>query len=427
MQTPTFFRRGAIAGATLLFLAATALAQNWPQWRGPTGNGVAAPGTYPVAFSATNGVLWKAALPGRGNSTPVVWGNRVALTAGVGEGTNGLDGVLCFDFQTGKQLWQTTFGPQRIGKHRRGNGSCPSPVTDGERIIVYFKSGTLAALDFDGRVLWKTNLQERYGKDSLWWDLGTSPILADGKVIVATLHEGYSYIVALDPASGREVWKVDRNYPCPTESGQSYDTPLAIERDGRTVLLVWGADRLTGHDAATGKTLWECGGFNPDSKAYWRNIASPAYSQGVALVPYGREQFLAGVRTGGSGDVTATARLWEKRGIGTDGATPIAVDGKAYVVNFKGRVWCLDLPTGQELWTAMLPSGKGVFYGSPALAGDTLYFCREEGAVYVGRISATGLELVNETRFDDAFIASPVLVRDRLLLRGEKALYCIGK
>ena len=402
------------------------LAQNWPQWRGPNGNGVAEPGRYPVAFSATNDVLWKAPLPGKGGSTPVVWGDRVVLTSGVGEGTNGLDGVLCFDFRSGKRMWQVTFGNQRPGKHRRGSGSCPSPVTDGKRVFVYFKSGTLAALDFEGKVLWKTNLQARYGKDTLNWDLGTSPVLADGKLVVATLHEGNSYGVALNPANGEEVWKVDRNFPCQEECGQSYASPLVTAQDGRTVLLLWGADRLTGHDAATGKMLWQCGGFNPDNKANWRNIASPALAQGVALVPYGREQFVAGVKIGGSGDITATARLWEKRGIGTDSATPVAVDGKACFVNFKGRVWYLDLSTGRELWTTTFPSGKGAFYSSPVLAGDTLYFCREEGAVYVGRVTPTGLRIINETRFNDVFVASPVLVRERLFLRGEKNLYCIG-
>ncbi len=418
--------RGVIAFATLALLAVSTLAQNWPQWRGPTGDGVAAPGAYPTFFSATNGTLWSAPLPGKGGSTPAVWGDRIVLTCGVGEGTNGLDGALCFDW-SGRRLWQATFGPQRPGKHRRGSGSCPSPVTDGKRFFVYFKSGTLAALDFDGKIVWQTNLQARYGRDTLWWDLGTSPVLADGKLVVAVMQEGNSYIVALDPASGEVRWKVDRNLPCPEESGQSYTTPLVTRQDGRTTLVLWGADHLTGHDASDGRLLWQCGGFNPESKKYWRNIATPALSKDVALVPYGREQYVAGIRIGGSGDITASARLWEKKGLGTDSATPVARDGTAYFVNYKGRVWCLDMQTGQERWSATLPNGKGVFYSSPVLAGDLLFFVREQGDVYVAKTSPAGLEVVNQTRFDDAFVASPVLVRDRLLLRGEQRLYCVGK
>ena len=412
--------------AAMALAAANSRAQNWPQWRGPDGNGVAAPGRYPVSFSATKDVLWKAPLPGKGGSTPIVWEDRIALTSGVGEGTNGLDGVLCFDW-AGKPLWQVTLGPQRPGRHRRGSGSCPSIVTDGARLFAYFKSGTLVALDFGGKVLWRVNLQARYGKDTLNWDLGTSPVLAGGNVVVAVMHEGNSYVVALNPATGEEVWKVDRNFDCREECGQSYATPLVTTLEGRTTLVLWGADRLTGHDAATGAMLWQCGGFNPDNKANWRNIASPALSQGVALVPYGREQYLAGVRIGGSGDITSAARLWERRGIGTDSPTPVAVGDRAYLVNFKGKVWGLDLLTGRELWSAALPAGKGMFYSSPVLAGDTLYICREEGDVYVCQVGPTGLQVLNQTRFDDVFVATPVLVRDRLLLRGEKHLYCVGK
>ncbi len=411
--------------AVLIATAAVAPAQNWPQWRGPDGNGVAAPGKYPVTFSASNDTLWKAPLPGKGGSTPIVWGDRIVLTSGVGEGTNGLDGVLCFDW-AGKLLWQVTLGRQRPGRHRRGSGSCPSAVTDGTRFFAYFKSGTLVALDIGGKVLWRTNLQERYGKDTLNWDLGTSPVLVGGNVVVAVMQEGDSYVVALKPDSGEIVWKVDRNFPCKDECRQSYTTPLVTALEGRTVFVLWGADRLTGHDAATGAMLWQCGGFNPDNKANWRNIASPALSRGIALVPYGREQFLAGVRIGGSGDVTATARLWERRGIGTDSATPVALGGNAYLLNFKGKVWGLDLQTGRDLWTAVLPVGRGVFYASPVLAADLLYACREEGDVYVCRISSAGLDVLNQTRFDDFFVASPVLVRDRLLLRGERHLYCVG-
>jgi len=400
---------------------------NWPQWRGPEGTGIAAPGAYPVAFSAAEGVLWKSALPGKGCSTPVVWGERIVLTAGAGEGTNGLDCVIGFEWATGKKLWQTELGVQRPGRHRRGSGSNPSPVTDGTRVYVYFKSGTLAALDFNGAVLWQTNLQQRYGKDTLWWDLGTSPVLAGGCLVVAVMQEENSYVVALDPATGREVWKKAREYPGREETRQSYTTPLVVRDEGRDVLVIWGADHLTGHDAASGDLLWQCGGFNPENKPVWRVIASPAQAQGIAVVPYGREQFVAGVRIGGHGDMTASARLWERQGLGTDAASPLAFDGKACFVNFKGKMGCLDLETGRERWTAQLPKGKGAFYSSPVLAGDTLYLCREEGDVYVCRVKDDGLSVLNQTTFDDVFVASPVLLRNRLLLRGEKNLWCIGK
>ena len=395
--------------------------QNWPQWRGPGDNNIAAPGNYPVNFSATDDLLWKAELPGKGGSTPIVWKDRIVLTSGVGE-----DGVLCFDW-TGKQLWQVKLGKQHPGKHPRGSGSCPSAVTDGKRLFVYFKSGTIAALDFNGNILWRTNLRESYGDITMFWDLVTSPVLVDGNVVVAVIHEGSSYLLALNQVTGKVSWKVDRNYDCGRESAQSYTTPHVISEGGHSTLVVWGADHLTGHDVSTGELIWECGGFNPEQKSKWRVIASPAISQGIAVVPYGREKFLVGVKIGGTDDITETARLWEKKGIGTDVATPVASDGKAYIVSFKGKLWCLDIQTGEELWQTKLPRGGGMFYSSPILAGNKLYLCREEGAVYVCEVTPSGMQVLNKTEFEDYFVATPVLVRDRIFLRGEKNLYCIGR
>ena len=410
----------------MILMVMTAHSQNWPQWRGPEANGIASPGTYPVKFSATNGLLWKAELPGKGGSTPIVWEDRIFLTSGVGEKNEGEDGVLCFDL-TGKLLWQVKLGKQSPGKHPRGSGSCPSVITDGKRLFVFFKSSTLAALDFEGNILWKTNLEESYGKISYFWDIGTSPVLADGNVVIAVMHEGKSYLLALEQATGKVVWKVDRNYPCEVETAQSYTTPIVTKEGSRTKIIVWGADHLTEHDAATGKTIWVCGGFNPDQRPNWRTIASPIIYMDIAVVPYGKGRFLRGVKIGGSGDITEEALLWEKSRIGTDVATPVASDGKVYIVSFNGKIWCLDIKSGKELWQTQLPGGNGMFYSSPTLAGNKLYICSEEGAFYVCEVTPTGMQILNQTKFEDYFVATPVLVNNNILLRGEKNLYCIGK
>ena len=186
----------------LILMTMTAHAQNWPQWHGPDATGVADEGNYPVRFSATDDILWKAELPGKGGSTPIVWKDRIVLTSGVGYNDEGEDGVLCFDWE-GKLLWQVKLGKQIPGRNPRGTGSNPSAVTDGERLFVHFKSGTLAALDFNGKILWKTNLRENYGDIRFFWDLGTSPVLADGNVVVAVMHEGESYLLALEQATGK--------------------------------------------------------------------------------------------------------------------------------------------------------------------------------------------------------------------------------
>jgi len=177
--------------------AAEAPSTNWPRWRGPTDVGSSESGTYPAKFDASTNVIWKVALPGKGCSTPIVWNDRIYVTAPIDKN----DCLPAVD-SGGKQLWQTTFGGEREGKNKNGSGCNSSPTTDGQSIFAYFKSGTLAAVDMDGKLRWKTNLQERYGKDTLYWDIGTSPVLTEKDVIVTVMHHGDSYIVAFDKLTG---------------------------------------------------------------------------------------------------------------------------------------------------------------------------------------------------------------------------------
>jgi len=410
-----------------LLLATLALqAQNWPQWRGPDANGIAEEGNYPATFSLPDNLIWKAKLPGAGGSTPLVWEDRIILTSGIGESDEGEDGVLCYDW-SGNLVWQVKLGRQIPGKHPRGSGSSPSAITDGERIFVLFKTTTMAALDFEGNVLWKTNLQDTYGEITFWWDFGTSPVLANGNVVVAIQHEEESYLLALDQATGKQAWKVDRTYECSPESAQSYTTPLVAREGNKTTIIVWGADHLTGHDAKTGGMVWSYSGFNPENKQYWRTIASPVISEGIAVVPYGRGRFLAGMKINIEGNMTENDWLWGVSGIGTDVATPVVSKGKVFILGFGGKLWCLDILTGEELWQTKLPDVKGMFYSSPTLAGNMLYMCSDEGSFYVCEVSAEGIKTLTAIQFEDNFVATPVLVQDKLLIRGTKNLYCIGQ
>jgi outer membrane protein assembly factor BamB len=401
-----------------------AATENWPQWRGPLGTNVAPDGDYPVKFSGTDGVAWTVQLPGKGTSTPAVWGDRIFLTCAI----DGQDGVLCFDLN-GKELWRKQLGRERPGKHRNGSGSNPSPVTDGKHVVVYFKSGTLASFTPEGKEEWKFNVQDKFGEDTLWWDLGTSLVIADGRAILAVIQGGEAYLAALNLDSGDTAWFTPRQYECPEECDNSYSTPQVVNVGGKNVIVTWGADHLTGHDARTGKLLWECGGFNPQNEANWRTIASPTVSDGVAVVPYGRGSYLAGVRVDGAGDVTKTHRLWEnsERGQSTDVPSPIIEGGKIYVLNDTGKITCLDLQTGKERWSAELPKNRAKFYASPVLAGDKLYCVREDGAAFVGQVSDDGFKQLAENDLGEHVIATPVPIRSGLLVRGEEHLFRIGK
>jgi outer membrane protein assembly factor BamB len=334
----------------------------------------------------------------------------------------------------GNELWRRQLGQQRENKRPEiSSGSNPSPVTDGKNVVVYYKSGNLACLDVNGQEKWKVNLQDQYGEDSLWWDLGTSPVIAGDRVVVAVMqgNESASYLVAIDLDSGEVAWKQDREYDNARESDQAYTTPRVVNIDGTDVIVTWGADHLTGHDAATGKLLWEAGGFNPDNQGMWRVIASATIDDGIAIVPYGRGEHLAGVRIGGEGDVTKSSRVWDKhgRGVGTDVTTPVVSEGRAYLVSDgrrnSGQITCRDIRSGEELWSAKLPQRRNTYYSSPVLAGDKLYCANQNGTVFVGRVTDDGFELLAENEMGETIIATPVPIRGGLLIRGEEHLFWV--
>ncbi|HAB19476.1 MAG TPA: hypothetical protein DCE44_23975 [Verrucomicrobiales bacterium] len=251
----------------------------WPNWRGPSGNGSTMAGNYPSHWQADQ-AGWKVRLPGKGGSSPIIWKDRIYLTSP----DEGQDAVLAFDLD-GKELWKTRLGPESAAKHRTLGSSCnSSPVTDGQAVFVYFKSGHFAALEPDGKVRWKLNLTERFGQEQLFWDQGSSPVLTDRQVILARIHQGESWVAGFDKATGALSWQVARTYQAPSENDNGYATPVLFKHGGQPAFLIWGADHLTAHRAADGQLLWSAGGFNPNGTANWPAIASPVIQDGVAIV-----------------------------------------------------------------------------------------------------------------------------------------------
>jgi len=396
---------------------AVGMADNWPQWRGPTGNGVAAPGTYPTVFSDTDNVAWKVPLPSAAPSTPIVWEDHIFLTGAI----DGKDGILCLDRQ-GKERWRVTFGKESEARHKSASGANSSPITDGKQVYVYYKSGTVAALDFGGNVAWKDNIQERFGKDTLMWDLGTSPVLAGGKLIIAVMQDGDSFIVAFDPATGAVAWKKKRMFRTGFESDQSYTTPNVIQVDGKDRIIIWGADHLTAHDAATGEELWDLGGFNPTRKKMWRVISSASIWNNIAVVTYGRGKNVCAIDLK-DGLSSRQRWLWKRDDMGADVPTPVTVDGKAYLLDDKGKLACLHIYTGKDLWRSDAAKIPGQYFASPVLAGDTLYCANKEGVVVVGNRKQRFAD-ATKNPLNEGVIASPVPVDGMLLIRGEKHLFC---
>jgi outer membrane protein assembly factor BamB len=407
----------------ITLILALAVQEDWPHWRGPQASGSVETGTYPSKWDAP---AWKVRLPGKGGSTPVVLKDRVYVTSPA----EGQDAVLAFDL-AGKLVWESKLGPQSPAKHKTlGSSSNASPVTDGKGLFVYFRSGRLAALEMDGTPRWQLNVVEKFGPEKLFWDQGSSPVLADGHVILARMHGGESWLAAFDQATGELRWRKPRTCQVPTENDNGYTTPLVFQHAGKTALLVWGADLLTAHDAASGDVLWSCGGFNPDGTGYWPAISTPVIAGDVVVVPVGRDDRpnqarVHGIRLGGTGDVTASHRVWKREDVGVFVPTPAAYKGRVYLLRHRGEVVCLDPASGKTLWAEALPRGAASYYASPVIAAGTLYAAREDGIVFSARIGET-FELLGECRMGERIVASPAPARNRLFLRGDDHLFCVS-
>ncbi len=398
---------------------------NWPSWRGTGEQGRIESGNFPLQFSAEK-YRWRVTLPGKGCSTPIVLNQKIYLTCP----SDGRDAVLAFDAQ-GQELWQVAFEEEVPGKHANGSGSNSSPVTDGQAIYAYFKSGTFVAVDLDGKVLWQQDIVEQFGKENMFWDFGTSPVLTEKYVVLVRMHAGDSWIAAFNKSDGQLAWKVDRNYQVPTESDQCYTTPLVFDYEGKESILTWGAEHVNIHTAADGALVWTCGNFNPEGNKLWPAIATPVISQQHVVVAFGRNDrgkpLLYGVKLSGTGDVTTTNHSWKRTDVGTFVPTPAVFGEQTIIVGDQGEIEAIDAATGLAAWKSQLPKNRNKVYASPLVAGNRLVIVREDGVVFVGRIQDGQFKLEAENDMQESIIGSPVPFGNGLLLRGKEHLFCVGE
>lgn len=389
----------------------------WPNWRGPFGNGVAAEGKYPTKWDSQQHVAWTVDLPGRGASTPVVSQQQLYVTS-VTEKANLLQ---AYDL-TGKLLWQSEVaGAPRQGKHVKATGSNSSPITDGKLVYAYFKSGDLTCVTTAGKPVWQVNLQEKYGEDTLWWDLGTSPVLTEKAIVIAVMQSGPSYLLALDRQTGNELWQTKREMSAPEEANQSYSTPIVGRSDGQEVLLTLGADHLTCHAATDGKLLWQQGGFNPSQGRFMRSIASPVLAGDLVICPYSRGETLTALRLNATNEAERIA--WHRSDLGSDVPTPTVSENRLYVVGDKGKLWCLDAANGKTIWEEQLAKGRQAYSSSPVIAGGHVYITREDATTFVVKDAST-YELVATNALESSTVSTPVPASDRIFLRTYDKLFC---
>lgn len=452
-------RYGLLVCAGLLALVpwsgAVEQSSGWPQWRGPHLNGSnMAARNLPVRWSQTENVRWRASLPSWSAATPIVWGDAVFVTSAEegfgeagpfyqrhkpGEEQSGRPAgqrskakrdkilLLALDRATGAVRWTREIGDgNRV--YRKHNLASPSPVTDGRFVWAMTGGGDLRCFDFKGRQIWERNIQADYGAFGLNHGYASSPLLAGSRIYIQVLHgmktDEPSYVLAVDKATGRTLWKTDRRTDAVFESPDSYSTPIVVKTGGRNQLVVLGGDYVTGHDLNSGKELWRMGGLNPKRERFYRTIASAFAIGDVIYASSARGKPFLAFRAGGAGGMTRTELLW-KNDLGSDVPTP-ATDGKRiFVVSDRGVVTALDPATGAVTGRRQRIE-PGIYSASPLVADGKLYAVNEDGVVTV--LSADDqLDVLGVNRLEGHTLASPAAAGDQIFIRTAESLYCISK
>ena len=414
-------RRIAQLFTLLILVTSVAHAENWPQWRGPTLNGVSGEKNLPLRWTADENVSWKLAMPGWSGATPIVWNDRIFLNVADGNDLY----LWCVDRTEGSIVWKKLLGSGNV-KMRKQNMSSPSPVTDGKSVFVMTGTGILKGFDFDGKELWARDIQKDYGAFGLNWGYASSPLLLDDSLYVQVLHgmktDDPSYVLRIDKKTGKTRWRVERPTAAIRESPDSYTTPALLRYGKTTEIVITGGDCVTGHDPATGKELWRANGLNPDNDPFYRIVASPVIFNDIIYAPT-RVRPLLALKAGGRGDVTSSHLLWSTSN-GPDVPTPVT-DGKYfYMVNDRGIIWCLDAKTGAEIYGQQRIK-PGTYSSSPVLADDKIYVTNEDGLTTVVK-AGPQFEVLAENALNDYCLSSPAISDGQIFIRTAQHLYCIG-
>ena len=442
----------------VMFSGATLDAQDWNQWRGPTGNGGSVDAQPPTQWSDTENVKWKVAIPGRGSGSPLITGNKVFVVSAVqteqgakdaeaqkqaqaqnqsqggqqGRGGGGRRGrkrgpaipmvemdfkLFCFDRSSGEVLWEktaTTATPHQ-GTHSTNGFASASPCTDGQHVYAFFGSRGLFCYSVDGDLVWKRddfgqmNTRNNFGE-------GSSPTLFEDKLIMPWDHEGPSSIYALNKLTGETIWKTDRDEPT------NWGTPIVVENGDQKQVVITGQTKVRAYDLESGEEVWSCGGQTQ------RPCATAVAIDDLVIVGSGhRGSFMGAFKLDGKGDIAGSDKIaWSINQNTPDIASPVLSNGRLYFHKGKtGILTCLDAKTGSPLFSATRVPGISSTYASPIAAGGNIYLTGRSGNTVVIKDSDK-FEVVASNSVGETVDATPAPAGDNLFIRGEKHLFCIG-
>ena len=413
-----------------IFQLYSAESGNWPQWRGPSFNGVAQ-GSAPVSWANTN-IAWKAPIAGRGHSTPIVWGDRIFVTTaiptatlpdpgrtrggGVAKGAEHKLQTICLDRRTGKVIWERTakvVSPHEGYHASYGSFANNSPVTDGKTVFAWFGSRGLFAYDFDGKLTWSKDFPPanmRFGHGE-----GTAPVLAGNRLVLSADSEDNSYITVLDKNSGEQLWRQKRDEP------SAWSNPLIVRFKEKEQVIVAATNKVRAYDLESGKLIWHCGGLGSNV------IPAPVEKDGIVYVMSGHQnQNMMAISLGAEGDLTGTSSVvWSNIRGNPYTPSPVLVGDELYILTDTGQLSCFNAKTGTAHYRQQRLSKPYNFKASPVAADGKLYLASEDGDVVVVKTGPKFEVLATNTIQDEMFIASPVIVEGSIYLRGRNTLYSI--
>ena len=414
------FRR--LQAALVLVSAAFAADGDWPHWRGPNDDGMAR-GDAPLRWSDEEHIAWKAAVPGRGHSSPVLWADRIFLTtavpAGDASGRSLVEHkftVLAYDRKTGKLIWEKvarTAKPHEMHHPQYGSFASNSPITDGKRVYAFFGSRGLFCYTLAGELVW----QRDFTPLSMFREFGEGAWTAlDGeKLLVLLDQEGDSYLLALDKNTGRELWRT------PRQGNTNWSGPYVTSHEGRKQVIVSASREVCAYDLETGKQIWSARGLGQNT------IPAPLAWDGLVFVMSGfRNPNMMAIRLGREGDLTGTdAIVWQNQRGNSYTPSPVLHDGRIYMLTDSGMLSCLDAKTGRPYYQQQRLPKPYNFKASPVGANGKLYLASENEDVIVVRMGEKFEVLATNTLKDQTFIGTPAIADNQIYLRGQNTLYAI--
>jgi len=405
-----------------LAVAATLEAANWPQFRGPTGQGISTDKNTPLNWSATENIAWKTELPGESWSSPIVWGDRVFVTTATEDGASCR--VLALDRKSGKILWDKEVF-QQVPRRKEGRNSyaTPTPATDGQRVYTCFGDGSFAALNFAGEVVWTNRDYKFYGQHGL----GTALLLHEGAVIMARdgSNDGedkklgwqtpwdQAYVLALDARTGKERWKGKRGL-----SRISHGTPVIWEHDGKSQVVTEAGDVVQGFDLKTGQRLWS------SLVAGEGKVPSTVIGDGLVFTSggWGGKESIKAFKLGGQGDLQESNLVWEQKKGMPKVPSMLYVKPHLFAITDGGIATCMKGATGEIVWQERV---GGNFSASPVVADGRIYFVGDNGETTVIE-AGPEFKVLAKNPLGEKLQASPAISQGQIFIRTEKNLFCIG-